>query len=585
MKGTPPPEFFSSFGQRPHLWVSTASASGFIVVASREVRSKCGPSATMGILDFVEDRPTPKAVYNWRVYTAAAVASWASCMIGYDSAFIGTTLALPSFVSEFKLNEMDPDHLALTKANIVSVYQAGAFFGSFGAYVSSYYLGRRKSLLIWAMVFILGAGMMLGANRERGLGLIIGGRVLAGLGIGASSNIVPIYISELSPPAVRGRLVGIYELGWQVGGLVGFWINYGLQETMAPSHTQWIIPFAVQLIPAGCLLIGALWMKESPRWLFTKGKREQAMANLCWVRNLPADDLYIIEEVAAIDSQIEHDRIHVGPGFWKPFAALKQRKVLWRFFLGGMLFLWQNGSGINAINYYSPTVFHSIGITGTSTGFLTTGIFGVVKTVVTVIWLLWLIDRLGRTKLLMIGAFGGSMCMWFIGAYIKIAGANASNPNAKLSSGGIAAIFFFYLWTAFYTPSWNGTPWVINSEMFSQNTRSLGQASAAANNWFWNFIVSRFTPQMFLTMGYGVYFFFASLMLLSIPFVYFLIPETKSIPLERMDDLFEIKPVRAAHAEMMERLKLEEVEFRHNAEGAHVSIEKMKNEDERNESV
>ncbi|KAF1959621.1 quinate permease [Byssothecium circinans] len=530
----------------------------------------------MGILAFVEDRPTPKAVYNWRVYTCAIVASWASCMIGYDSAFIGTTLALPSFVDEFRLNEMNPSHLALTKANIVSVYQAGAFFGSFGAYVSSYYLGRKRSLLIWVLIFILGAGMMLGANRERGLGLIIGGRVLAGLGVGGASNMVPIYISELSPPAVRGRLVGIYEMGWQIGGL----INYGLQETMAPSHTQWIIPFAIQLVPAGCLLAGAIWMKESPRWLFTKGKREQAMKNLCWIRNLPADDIYLVEEVAAIDAQIEHDRIHVGPGFWKPFIALKQKKVLWRFFLGGMLFLWQNGSGINAINYYSPTVFKSIGITGTSTGFLTTGIFGVVKTVVTLIWLLWLIDRLGRTKLLMLGAAGGSFCMWFIGAYIKIAntGANASNPNAKLSSGGIAAIFFFYLWTAFYTPSWNGTPWVINSEMYSQNTRSLGQASAAANNWFWNFIVSRFTPQMFLTMGYGVYFFFASLMILSIPFVYFLIPETKSIPLEHMDELFAYKNVRKAHGEMMEQLRLQEEEFRHDAEGAGLTIEKMKEE-------
>ncbi|KAF2263789.1 general substrate transporter [Lojkania enalia] len=532
----------------------------------------------MGILALVEDRPTPKAVYNWRVYAAAAVASWASCMIGYDSAFIGTTLALPSFVEEFKLDEMEPDHLALTKANIVSVYQAGAFFGSFGAYASSYYLGRRKSLLIWVLIFILGAGMMLGANSDRGLDLIIGGRVLAGLGVGGASNMVPIYISELSPPAVRGRLVGLYELGWQVGGLVGFWINYGLQETMEPSHRQWIIPFAVQLIPAGCLLIGTIWMKESPRWLFTKGRREQAMSNLCWIRNLSPDDLYIIEEVAAIDAQIEHDRIHIGSGFWKPFAALKKKKVQWRFFLGGMLFLWQNGSGINAINYYSPTVFKSIGIQGTNTGFLTTGIFGVVKTVLTVVWLLWLIDRLGRRKLLMIGATGGSLCMWFIGAYIKVSDAASNTDNTNLSSGGIAAIFFFYLWTAFYTPSWNGTPWVINSEMFSQNTRSLGQASAAANNWFWNFIISRFTPQMFNKMGYGVYFFFASLMIISVPFVFFLIPETKGIPLEHMDSLFDIKPVYKSHGVMLQRLREQEEEFRHDAEGAGLTVEKTKNE-------
>lgn len=104
-------------------------------------------------------------------------------------------------------------------------------------------------------------------------------------------------------------------------------------------------------------------------------------------------------------------------------------------------------------------MFASIGIRGTSTSFLTTGIFGVVKTVFTIIWILVLIDHLGRRNLLMYGALGGSICMWIIGAYILSAGVDPDS-TASLSSGGIAAIFFFYLWTAFYTPSWNGTPWV-----------------------------------------------------------------------------------------------------------------------------
>ncbi|KAK5009968.1 hypothetical protein LTR28_012482, partial [Elasticomyces elasticus] len=173
----------------------------------------------MGLLTLVEDRPTPSAVYNWKVYTCATVASFASCMIGYDSAFIGTTLALPSFTKEFGFAAMTAEHLALVKANIVSVYQAGAFFGSLFAYVSAYFLGRRKSLWVFAVIFMLGAGLMLGANGARGLGLILGGRMLAGIGVGGCSMIVPIYISEIAPPAVRGRLVGIYEAGWQIGGL------------------------------------------------------------------------------------------------------------------------------------------------------------------------------------------------------------------------------------------------------------------------------------------------------------------------------------------------------------------------------
>ncbi|CEJ58873.1 hypothetical protein PMG11_07519 [Penicillium brasilianum] len=529
----------------------------------------------MSILKMVEDRPTPKAVYNWRVYLLAAVASCTSCMIGYDSAFIGTTLALDSFKSEFHFDTMSTATKNLISANIVSCYQAGAFFGAFFAYPIGHFWGRRMGLMSAAIIFVLGAGIMLGANGSRGLGLIYAGRVLAGLGVGAGSNLTPIYISELSPPAIRGRLVGVYELGWQVGGLVGFWINYGVSETLAPSHKQWLIPFAVQLIPAGLLLIGGAFIRESPRWLFSCGRREEAIKNLCWIRQLPEDDIYMIEEIGAIDQALEEQRSTIGVGFWKPFqAAGTNKRVMWRLFLGSMLFFWQNGSGINAINYYSPTVFKSIGVTGTNTSLLTTGIFGVVKTVVTFVWLLYLIDRVGRRNLLLIGAVGGSICLWIVGAYIKIA-EPAKHPKTSMDGGGIAAMFFFYLWTVFYTPTWNGTPWVLNSEMFDTNMRSLAQACAAASNWLWNFLISRFTPQMFTAMGYGVYFFFASLMILSVFFVFFLIPETKGIPLESMDRLFEIKPIWRAHAQIVATLREEEEGFRHDIEESGLAESKL----------
>ena len=428
----------------------------------------------MTILALKEDRPTPKEVYNWRVYACAVIASFSSCMIGYDSAFIGTTLALPSFTEEFQFESYESHDLSLVKSNVVSVYQAGAFFGSLFAYGTSYYLGRRRSLMLFSLVFIIGAAMMLGASRERGLGLILAGRVLAGIGVGGASNMTPIYIAEMSPPAVRGRLVGIYELGWQIGGLVGFWINFGVNRTMAPNRSQWLVPFAVQLIPGGLLFLGTLWIPESPRWLFTKNRRAEAMEILCWIRHLEPAEVYIQEEVSYIDRDLEVNRLENGDGFWKPFGKLKDRKIQWRFLLGALLFVFQNGSGINAVNYYSPTVFSSIGIRGTDSAFLTTGIFGVVKTVLTFVWQLFLIDNAGRRLLLMIGSLGGSICMWIIGAYIKISGVSDSDDtseNTQLSSGGIAAIFFFYLWTAIYTTSWNGTPWVVNSEIFNQHTR------------------------------------------------------------------------------------------------------------------
>ncbi|KAI0031642.1 general substrate transporter [Vararia minispora EC-137] len=511
----------------------------------------------MGFLSLVEDRPTPRAVYNARVVSCAVIASFASCMIGYDSAFIGTTIALDSFVTEFHLDALSSARRAVISANIVSIYQAGAFFGALAAFLAAHFAGRRAALQLFVTIFILGAGLSLGASGARGLGILYASRALTGLGVGGASNVTPIYIAELAPPAARGRLVGLYELGWQVGGLVGFWINYGLALHVAPSHKQWLIPFAVQLIPAGLLALGTLWIRESPRWLFQRGRRAAAVANLCWVRRLPPNDPYVVEEITQIDAAVAD----AGTSFLQPFRDVAQsRSIQWRLFLGGALFFWQNGSGINAINYYSPAIFRSLGLSSQTATFFTTGLFGVVKTTLTLLWLALVVDTAGRRPVLIVGALGGSAAMWAIGAYVKIVGVNTSGSGGGLSGGGVVAIFFFYLWTAFYVPSWNGTPWVLNAELFPARVRALGQASAAANNWLWNFLVSRFTPQLFLALhAHGVYFLFAALMLCSAPFVWLLVPETKGVPLEAVGRLFEVRPVRRAHAVVMTGLRAEAV--------------------------
>lgn len=187
-----------------------------------------------GILHLVEDRPTPPSVYNWRVYVLALIASCGSNMIGYTSAFIGTTVTLTSFKDEFGLENMSKAGRDLISENIVSLFIAGAFFGSLLTYGLSHWIGRKWCLCIASATFALGAGLQCGANSARGLGILYAGRVLSGLGTGVASNIIPIYLSELAPPAIRGRLVGLYELGWQVGGLVGFWINVSHDTGLSP---------------------------------------------------------------------------------------------------------------------------------------------------------------------------------------------------------------------------------------------------------------------------------------------------------------------------------------------------------------
>ena len=177
-----------------------------------------------GFLTKIEDRATPPAVYNWRVYTSTLIACIAAIAIGYDSSFIGTSLALPSFGAEFDFDKYTPSGLAYLKSNIVSVYGAGAFFGSLSAFAAGYFFGRKKSIFVYVVFFLVGAAMNCAATGHKGLGLIIGGRVLTGWGVGGCSSLVPIYISEISPPAIRGRLVGTWEIMWQIGGVVGFFV-------------------------------------------------------------------------------------------------------------------------------------------------------------------------------------------------------------------------------------------------------------------------------------------------------------------------------------------------------------------------
>ncbi|GAA6024948.1 hypothetical protein JCM10207_001443 [Rhodosporidiobolus poonsookiae] len=510
------------------------------------------------LFERVEDRPTPKAVYNWHVYSCAIVAATAAIMIGYDSAFIGTSISLASFKKEFGLATKTSKEFAAISANIVSTYQGGCFFGSLLGYPAGQLLGRRWGLFLSALVFCLGAGVMLAADGARGLGPIYGGRIVAGLGIGAASNLTPLYISEIAPPAIRGQLVGMYEIGWQIGGLVGFWINYGVSQNLPSGTVQWLTPFAVQLIPGGLFLLGIpFFVRESPRWLITRGKRDQAIKNLCWIRGLDASDSYIINEVNEIDVQVEHDRTAVGSGFFAPFRQVFGKGFLFRrMLITTSLFIWQNGTGINAVNYYSPTIFKSIGITGTSTSLLTTGVFGVIKTVLALVWCFIVIDRFGRRGILLVGSVGGALSMFAIGAYIKIADP-AHNVHTSLPPGGKAAMFFFYLWTAFYAVSWNGTPWVVNSESFPGAVRQVTQCFAASSNWLWNFVISRATPTMFLNMGFGVYMFFAAMQCLSIPYIIFLLPETRNIPLEEMDRLFAQRNVWNANKIVMEELRRE----------------------------
>ncbi|KAI3404175.2 qutD [Candida oxycetoniae] len=514
------------------------------------------------IFEKIEDRPTPKEVYNYRVYLTAIMASAAAIIIGYDSGFIGGAVALPAFQKEFGL-DVAPNS-AYIISNVISVFHVGCFFGALFSYPASYYLGRRIPLIAASLLITLGSGVMLAADSSRGLGPIYAGRVLAGLSVGCSTNLTVVYISEISPPAIRGQLTASYEIGWRVGDLVGFWINYGVDSTLPPGKNQWFIPFAIQLIPSGLFLIGSLFMKESPRWLMQVGRDQEAIKNLCWFRQLPESDEYIIYEVNQCKESIDKQRQEVGLGLMDPFYEVFFHKLnlLYRLFITVMLFIFCNFMGIQAINYYSPKLFKGLGIQGTNASLFSTGMFGVVKFVCTFIYILFVVDSFGRRKAFMFSSSLCSICFWYIGAYLKIN--DPTKPGVSAGPGGKAAIGMMYIWIASFITAWSGGPFVVGSEVFDQNIRSFVQAINAAMSWVAIFVMSRWTQNMIQTMQYGIYFFFASLAVISVPFVYFLLPETKGIALEDMDKLFNSKiPARKAHKIVLSNVRHETEEIFH----------------------
>lgn len=490
-------------------------------------------------LEKVEERYTPPEVYNWRIYYSALIASAAAIIIGYDVGFIGGAVALPSFREEFELELMSKSHADYVISNIISVFHAGCFFGALISYPFSYYLGRKISLIIAAATITVGSAIMLASNRKVGLGPIYAGRVLAGLAVGFSTNLTPVYLSEISPPAIRGRVIALFEIGWRIGDLVGFWINFRIAGHIKKQRTQWLIPFAIQLVPSGMFLFGSIIMKESPRWLFSVNRDDEALANLTWIRNLPDSSEYIIYEVNQVKGSIDSQRAKVGLGLLDPCKEVfgGDFKIFYRLCLTCGLFLFQNFLGIQSINYYSPKIFAGLGVEGTNATLFSTGMFGVVKFVCTFLYVLFIVDSIGRRKAFMASSSVCSFCFWYIGTYLKLN--DPTKPGVVAGPGGTAAIVMMYTWIASFILAWSCGPFVVGSEVFDQHVRSFVQAINAAVSWIPIFIMSRFTTQMIATMQYGIYYFFASLAVLSVPFVFFCIPETKGIALEDMDKLFD----------------------------------------------
>jgi sugar porter (SP) family MFS transporter len=375
---------------------------------------------------------------------------------------MGSVLALSSFKKDFGLpvdsSGFSDDKNAQISSNVVSLLTAGCFFGSiFAAYINDR-LGRRYSLMIFCMVFLVGAAIQVGAHHE--IGMIYGGRVIAGLGIGGMSSITPVFVSENCPPAIRGRVAGLFQEFLVIGSTFAYWLDYGVSLHVPEGTSQWRIPVAIQLVPGGLMFVGLFFLKESPRWLMKKGRSEEALNSLAYIRNDSETSEEVVKEFAEITAAIQEENAATEGMTWKECLKPTNR---YRFFLAFVLMFWQQFSGTNSIGYYAPQIFASVGLSKTNSSLFATGIYGTVKVVATAIFLIIGIDRWGRKKSLIGGAAWMASMMFIIGAVLA-----THPPNAKatsVSSASIAMVTMIYLYVIGYSASWGPTPWVYLGEV------------------------------------------------------------------------------------------------------------------------
>ncbi|KAF3313043.1 hypothetical protein TWF173_006424 [Orbilia oligospora] len=467
------------------------------------------------------DNDDPPEVRNWRVHLIAIIVSMGSLAMGYDTAVIGSTMALDSFKRDFGLNSGSQHWRDTLQGNIVSTFQAGTFFGALLPFAIGEKFGRKKAIMLAVAIFLIGGTLMTCSNGH--LPLIYAGRAIAGFGIGFVSLLVPVYIAETSPPSIRGRLVGIFEILSQAGGMCGFWINYVVNRTISvDTKVQWIIPLALQLLPGVLLLCGIFWCPETPRYHgYVRGELEEIRRQVS-SRNLPSENR-------------NTKRYYLSRIF--------QKGTRNRIGIGLLLMAFQNLTGVNIITYYSPRIFETLGIQGTDTKLFATGFYSVAKTLGMIIFSVWLVEKVGRRRGLIWGAFIGSIPMWYLGGYVLKSGpaGAAARGDVARSGWGYLAMVCVYLYGLIYCATWQGITWVYCSEIFPLDIRMLCVAITTADQWFWSFIISRTTPYMITSLGYGTYTFFASLMVCMGIWAWCFVPETKGKGLEEMGDIFGVR--------------------------------------------
>jgi MFS transporter, SP family, arabinose:H+ symporter len=442
---------------------------------------------------------------NAHLVRSTLVGALGGLLFGFDTAVIaGTTHQLTEVFHLVPQLHLLIPNLGLT----VSIALWGTVAGAIGAGPLGQKIGPREALRIMALLYLLSS---LGCALAWNWPSLLAFRVIGGLGIGGSSVLGPVYLAELAPPKLRGRLVGLFQINIVAGILLAYASNYVVARLVESADT-WRWQFGVATVPALLFAVFLFGIPRSSRWLVTQNRIAEARA--------------VLELMGTPDSEAELkeiiDSIHV--------ELLQKKEPL--FFRGGLhkyrlpIFLavsigmFNQLSGINAILYYANDIFGYAGFTGLM-GDRQAVLLGAMNFCATIL-AMSVIDKLGRKTLLLIGSVGTAGCLAGVGAIF----------HARAGQGYLLWLLVGFIF--FFSISQGAVIWVYISEVFPNRVRSKGQSLGSSSHWIMNALISGLFPWVAAHSTATPFFFFSAMMVLQFFVVLVVYPETKSVSLEQL---------------------------------------------------
>ncbi|EIM90835.1 uncharacterized protein STEHIDRAFT_72465 [Stereum hirsutum FP-91666 SS1] len=467
-------------------------------------------------------------LHNSYTLKCAVFASIGGLTFGYDQGVIANILVMKDFTEKWRIGPWE-------EGLMTAVLELGCLFGALWSGVFADRFTRRTSIAVASLIFCVGSAIQCWAGS---LTMLVVGRAIGGLGVGALSMLSPLFIGEISTPEVRGSLLSLEQFSIVLGCVVGFWTGYGTRNL--PGAISWRLPLGLQLVPGVLLGLGAFTLPSSPRLLVYQGKRDEALASLAKLRlrTLEEAETDPLLQIELLEMQVEATLIQqttgaVGKSSIRnealAWAKLFSRRYRSQTMVGITVGFFQQWSGINALIYYGPLLMRSLGFDGENINLLVSGGINIVQFIAVLPTILY-IDRLGRKPLLRYGSAVTCAAHLTISILVYL-WAGHWNEHAMAAWVAVGSVYVF---TVAYGLSLGPVAWVLPSEIFPLSMRGRGVALSTASVWLNNFFIGLVTPGLLEVTPAGTFGVFACACFGAYLWSTYVVPETANASLEEI---------------------------------------------------